>query len=429
MKSKPMARASVVVAFALLAMLIPIQHLFAQGGGSIFTRYGLGDLQYYENSAAVGMGGAGLSTLPVTVIDAENPANWSQINLTRFSLGGDYQGISVADNSSSSHFGYTGFNGAAFALPLSPPSGFVVSIGVAPYSVVRYDVLTTPPTSAEFGSSTLEYVGQGGINFGWFGASYNLSSSLHVGARVKYYFGTIQNSITQTFDSSVFQGSTDLRNTQFRGVAVTFGAVYSGLSKILNLGEKNSLNLGAVVTTSSNLSVNENQVITATTAGQVTSDTINTSLPRVKIPLSYGFGASYGTSRLLLAADALFQNWSGTSYPGILLPAENNSNRFGAGIELLPVHEPNLSLWRRSIYRLGAYEHTTYYQINGQSINETAVTGGWGFTIMGETHLDLGLEYVVRGTTDYSLEREKLLRFTFTLSGADLWFIKPPPED
>ncbi|HLX12050.1 MAG TPA: hypothetical protein VKS81_04480, partial [Bacteroidota bacterium] len=104
----------------VVALLGSLNVALAQGGGSAYTRYGLGDLQYYETGSAVGRGGTGLSVFSPDEIDMINPANLAGLTLTRFSLSGAYQGYSISDNTGSANYGTTSFTSGAIAIPIVP---------------------------------------------------------------------------------------------------------------------------------------------------------------------------------------------------------------------------------------------------------------------------------------------------------------------
>ena len=74
--------------------------------------------------------------------------------------------------------------------------------------------------------------------------------------------------------------------------------------------------------------------------------------------------------------------------------------------------------------RLGLTYEQTQYNINGQGINEYSVMGGFSIPLSYENTLDVGLEYTIRGTKDFNLFQEKIIKLTAGISLGELWFIR-----
>ncbi len=104
--------------------------------------------------------------------------------------------------------------------------------------------------------------------------------------------------------------------------------------------------------------------------------------------------------------------------------------RYTVGAEFLPTRTLAEPYYRQVIYRAGGYINQSYLRLNGTTINEYFVTGGIGvpifFTPGSEARMNVGLEYGVRGSASNGLERDSIIRMTFSLSGSDTWF--NPPE-
>ena len=59
----------------------------AGNGGSGYSRYGLGDIQYSATGRAFGMGGSSIAVLSSDAINSLNPAVWARIDRARFAAG------------------------------------------------------------------------------------------------------------------------------------------------------------------------------------------------------------------------------------------------------------------------------------------------------------------------------------------------------
>ncbi|HUL43119.1 MAG TPA: hypothetical protein VLY03_02065 [Bacteroidota bacterium] len=412
------------VALGLLVISLSSTLLADDSGGSGYSRYGLGDLRYFVDSRAAGMGGAGLASLPVDEISELNPASWADITHTRFFLGTLYEGFSTSDISSSSYRSHMVFNGASVALPVSTESGFVVSAGLLPYSRVNYNVIV-PITESDL-SFTTQYVGSGGLSLAYIGSSATIGHDLHIGAKLDYYFGTLEYTTRQNFITADYASSEIVRSNELRGIGFSFGAILGGLEKLLQLPSTSSLTIGGVLTTTSYLTETDERFYTYNSSTLQTGDTIAAPDFKTKLPYAAGGGITFSTERFQVAADMYHQHWGVTLDPsGATL---RDDKRYSIGAELTPKRGPNLPFTQRWAYRLGFFYDESYYELFGTPINETGLTGGFGIPVFGDSRLNIGIQYSFRGTTDNQLQKDKILRISLTLSGGELWFVRTEQE-
>ncbi len=395
-------------------------------GGSSYSRYGLGDVRYFSTARSAGMGGAGIAVLSNQSIDRVNPAAWSRINRTRFSVNAMYEGFSSSDDNGSLRLGKTHFNGLSLAIPVEKDHGIVFSAGVAPYSKVNYHIVT-PSTQGSL-SYTLKYLGDGGLSLAHIGISGSIGNNFHLGTKLNYYFGSINHTVTQTFTTTDFTTAEVTRATRFSGIGMTVGGVYSGLKNMFNLDEGSSFNLAVVFSTTSNPTLTEERFSTFNSGTVIARDTITFPDGKVRIPFSVTAGLAYQSEKITVAADVAFQKWGDFTINGSALSDVRDSYRFGTGIELLPKKEPSAPFTQRIAYRVGFSYNASYYQIKGTSINEFGLTGGFGIPLFADTRLGIAAEYSFRGTTDLQLQKDRILRISLTLDIGELWFIHPPEE-
>lgn len=400
--------------------------LSAGNGGSIYSRFGLGDIRYGFSAQSLGMGGSGLAMRSSTNIDPTNPATWSSIIRTRYSVSALYEGFSVTDGASSAFLSSAEFSGAMIAIPISTNSGVVFGGGITPASRVNYN--TVAPSAQAGLNYTLRFLGSGGLSAAHAGVSASLNDDLHAGVKLQYYFGSLRHTVRQDFTSSQYTNAEVIRSTQLRGVGATLGLIYSGLSGAFGLPQPDRLSLGAYVSTASNLTTDQDDFLSYAAGGVTTRDTTTVAHGETRLPAAFGVGLSYATERAVFAADLQYQNWNAYTESGVH-PAEiRDSYRYSAGAELIPKRDAAAPFTQRMSYRAGLYYHQTYYRINGEPINELGLAAGFGIPIFGETRIHLGAEYAMRGTTDNQLQKDKILRFSFTMTGGELWFVRPTEE-
>lgn len=400
--------------------------LIAGNGGSGYSRYGIGDLSYFVSSRAAGMGGTAIGVLSGTTINRFNPAAWTQINRTRYSMSTLYEGFTTTDGSNSAYLSGMYFNGFMIAIPIAAKNGITVALGFNPYSRVNYNVIT--PSSFDTLKYDIQYLGDGGISLGHIGLSYRIGNEFHIGAMLNYYNGILNYSTKQIFSGSNYTDAEVTHTVHANGIGMTVGILYSGIKKLMNLSEAHSFNTGLVFSTSSLLKATEEKYYTYKFPTITSRDTGTAIDKDIRIPFSLGGGVSYSTERYLFAADIYYQNWGNFTIGGIKSSEIRDSYRLSIGGEMLPKRDPSVSYWQRVAYRLGFFYNSTYYRIKGEPINEFGITGGFGTPIFGDTRMNIGIEYSFRGTTNQQLQKDNIIRVSFTLSGGELWFERPEQE-
>jgi len=372
----------------------------------------------------MGMGGAGIAVLSNSTIDPFNPAAWTRINRTRFSVSALFEGFSTSDSHASSYLSSTNFTGAMLAIPLISKWGVVFSTGIAPLSRINYNV--SLPTSQSGFDYTLQYIGSGGVSQAHVGFSAMPANEVNIGVKLNYYFGTLEQTLRQTFTSQ-YTNAEMLRLTRVNGLGFTFGAIYSGLGKAFNLPESNTINIGFVATTTSYLTASDERYYSYTTSF-TTRDTLIGPESKIKMPYAFGGGIAFLSDRIVVAADYYYQKWSKLTLGGAPTSDLRDSYRISVGGELTPKRDLSAPFFQRLSYRLGFFYNASYYNLHGQAINEVGPTAGIGIPVFADTRLNVGAEYGFRGTTDYQLQKDKILRISFTLNVGELWFMKTQEE-
>jgi hypothetical protein len=411
----------------LLCLALVVPGLVRAGnGGSTYSRFGLGDIRYGYSAQSLGMGSTGIAVRSLSSVDAVNPASWGSINRTRYAVGALYEGFSAKDGTSSAFLSSVEFSGAMIAIPISPASGIVFAGGITPVSRVNYNAVA--PESLGGLGYALRFKGSGGLSAAHAGLSASITSDLHAGIKLQYYFGTIRHAVRQDFTDAGYTTAEVVRATQLHGAGATLGLIYTGLGRALGMPETQSLSVGAFVSSAATLTTNQDDFLTYVAGGLTTLDTATVAEGSDHLPVAFGAGVAYTTDRMILAADVQSQNWDAFTEDGIHPLELRNSMRASAGIEILPKREPGTPYTQRMSYRAGLFYEQTYYQIKNQPINAFGASAGVGFPIYGETRFHFGAEYSMRGTNDYQLQKDNILRISFTVTGGELWFTRPPEE-
>jgi hypothetical protein len=227
-------------------------------------------------------------------------------------------------------------------------------------------------------------------------------------------------------------GGTFTFKSSLSGVNFTTGFVITGFEKISDA--LRPLSVGFTLTTRTNLhtSMQTNyEFAPPPEKSIVVRDTSAGTVGRIAVPFSYGVGLGFQAGdRWSLAADFGAQPWAGADFNGSTPYGIRNSFRFGIGAERAGSTELTAHTFERYSYRFGFAYDATYYDVNGQQINEWGVTGGVGIPLAGESRLNLAAVYGRRGTTAGSLVKDKIFRLTVSLHISDVlpWFVQSEEE-
>lgn len=401
--------------------------VYAQG--SIYSQFGLGSLRNGMTGPLSSMAGTGIALNSDLFINSRNPAGLSSLKYTWFEGSYGFSTISLSDGA---RFAGAGFNGFAFALPYYDSWGGVALFTLVPYSETNYSATTNFEKDSV--AVTQELFGTGGITSLSVGSSFVPANGISIGINVQYLFGTIKQTTGLTFTDNSYTSSDNELTSSFLGYRFEIGAQHSDIGKLTGLDWLRGIRGGIVISTPASLRTEERIIYyTESLSTRIETDTVSLGKGTATLPLALGFGAAIPiASRLTLATDLLYEDWTTTtirgnrpheSLGGGLQTSLTNSFRFSAGLEMSPSKEIG-DFKDRIRYRAGAFIEKNYLSIGSTSLYEYGVTGGVGFPIGPEMRLDIGLAYGSKGTTNSGLLRESVFRLYLSISAPELWFTR-----
>jgi hypothetical protein len=405
-----------------LLLLFFVSIAFA-GKGSIYSRYGIGDINPFLSGKNVGMGNTGIAMFGETHVNVLNPASSANITSTILSASYQYSNFTSEDASGSSVFGTGNISSVALAFPVYAPKKIVVTLGILPFSKVAYEQTVAQTVS---GNQLLQtFDGRGGVSSGQLSVSYAVDPDLILGLTTHYLFGSIYRDQSITFLTGDYYGGSFNQTYSVSGLGFTLGGIYSGIDKFLGLSDTKQLNVGATLFSGSSMNYSEQTLRNFSTD----QDTVSVDNKTIDLPFGFSFGLAYLKNRTVYAYDVHFQNWDNFKVNGIHPSEIQNSIRLSAGVEFLPSSDfMGDDFFKRLSYRFGGYYRMTNLKMNGKSIDEMFASAGISLPMSIETRVHLGLEYGIRGTTSASLIKDSMLRFTVSVSASELMFIQPPIE-
>lgn len=408
--------------FLSLSLLVGTSALAQQGTASPYSFYGVGDINSNNTNEYKAMGGMSVYSDSIH-LNLNNPASYSKLKLTTFSVGTTFKNYTLKGNEGSEKANRVSIDYLALGLPLGKVG---VSFGLLPYSATGYKINSLRDTNGQKHSTQFE--GEGGINKVFAGVSYSLLPNLQFGIDMGYHFGQIDN-VATTFvidngdDYFIPNGTRETRRADYSGVTFNTGLLYSGKLKEYDWNasltyspetELNTTNL-----TKLDILNFSNIVLETKTMEENTTKTINPS--RISAGLGIGkenkwfVGTEFThTQTNKLNKSNLFTN---ASY--------KNAQRYTVGGFYIPKYNSYTSYFDRIVYRGGFRYENTGLVLNSQTINDYAVSLGAGFPIgRNLTNLNIGVEYGQRGTNKNNLIKENYFNLSVGVSLNDLWFVK-----
>jgi len=414
---------SFIISIMLFVLRSP---LLAQG--SIYSQFGLGEMRTSTHAKSIAIGELNATSRDKYSFNILFPSTWGEISRTIFSTEFLYEGVNSSTTAQNVFLSKGTFNGTAIAFPVFSPKKISAGIGIVPFTEMKY---STRFSTSQLGIPyTSEHIGDGGLYQLNAGSSYHLFEDLHAGLSFNYTFGTITKQENFLSSASLIASHKTTVKQHYTGSGISFGLYYS----VAQFFYTNALSFGLNISSPISLSSSND-----TTTEYFDSDDIfdiptlrrtNTSenYP-TKIPLRWNIGMSSQINEQWYSGiEFQFQHWSQFEIHSVRQKNYENSFRINAGCEYLPTRENTASYFERIAYRGGMHFAKNPYIINNTKIYETGISGGFGFPISSESRLNVALEFIQRGTTDFQLVKENIFRFVIGFDGNELMFVRTEKE-
>lgn len=390
-------------------------------GGSVYTRYGLGDLYLTNSSLELAMGGLGTSLLTIKNVNTNNPATIFNIKNTRFGASVNANISHIDDGLDNALYSNVHFSGFHIAFPIKESIGMSFLLGMKPFSTVNYEVVSKDKV-IDTDTFDENFTGLGGISKLFFGISYLLPYDFAIGATFDYYTGNIEYT-----SSRLFKGGSNLTNSVFisdfsyRGIGTTLGLESPNFAKILDLDFFDEIRFGIAYEISGNINT-DTSLIGVTSLGDniFESNEVFTKIPeKMSIGLNLLLNEKY-----LIVLDYLYQPWSKYEQNGLKSNNLGDLSRYSAGIQFGDQKDRFATFWEQILYRGGLSFEQSQYQFDGKAINQIGFHVGLSFPLGLENSIDIGIMYGIRGTKDLNLLKENIFQTSISLNFGELWFIR-----
>jgi hypothetical protein len=402
-----------------IILFLPVQIL--PSGGSVYSRFGLGDYYFSFSARRLALGELGIATTDIDYLNYLNPASWNKMRLSRFETGIITHGKGISSNNASVFHVQTIFSGMMFGFPIDRELGLSFAAGIVPYSNVNYDVVydASDPIA---GSYQAQNKGSGGLSKAFFGLSIRLPHEFALGASFDYYAGKIEHISSVAFgpESELLSASFS-RHYSYNGLGFTVGIISPNFSGLFGSESIKDFRLGVVYSTKSSMNTDTSN-ISSTLLGDIETSTgsMNTNLP-------YRLGAGLSlimSNGLNFTADYLFQQSSKFNVAGKTLNVMRDFTKYSLGVEYRNPEPRFQSFWEQVMLRIGFSFEQTQYVFNGKGIDQFSLYTGFSLPLDFDNTLDVGFQYGKRGTKENNLLSENFYKFSITLSIGELWFIQ-----
>lgn len=401
-------------------LLFSVISFAQQGTSSPYSLFGVGDAQFKGSNEIRAMGG--LSVFPDSIhLNVQNPASYSHLKLTTFTIGGSYNAVKFKTNDLNESANRARMDYIGFAVPMGK---FGASFGVNPFSSTGYKIRTIDNEN----EIIRQYQANGGLNQAYLGLGYSITKNLSVGANANYNFGRLETDNILYISEAQF-ATQELNTSQLSGITFNLGVMYDR-----KINEKLSLYSAFSYVPKSNLNSDDARrllsVIYSGDGAPTVIDSLDFSYDqkKIKLPSKTTFSLGIGENRKwLLGGEVAFtgSNQFSNTLTNVTNATYENSIRYSVGGYYIPKYNSFNSYLDRITYRGGFRYENTGLIIKNTAINDYAITGGMGMPINGSfSNINVGLEFGRRGTTTGNLVQENYMNLMISMSFSDLWFIQ-----
>ncbi len=407
-----------------ICLLLSFAGFAQEGSSSPYSFYGIGESRFKGTAENRAMGG--LMTFSDSIhANIQNPAGYSSLKLTAFTVGGSYSATKMNTETQTSDASRITLDYFAVGLPMKK---FGLGFGLVPYSSVGYKIQSN--VSEDEVLTQKRATGKGGVNRAFVGAGYQITPKFSLGAEFAYNFGKIETSSVQRAEG-VQLGSRELNSSELTGASFSAGAnYYTKLTSKLNLFSSLLYSFEGKLNSSNTREIATIQFLQL--GGESISGTpliVDVADNKLTVPSKLTFGAGIGEDRKWsVGAEVAMQDTKNQTnrFVDIANVEFENSMRYNVGGFYVPNYSAYSSYFSRITYRAGIHYENTGLVIKNKAINDTGVTVGFGFPLGTATfsNINLGFEYGKRGTIYNGLIEENYANVFIGISFNDKWFVK-----
>jgi hypothetical protein len=383
-----------------------------RGLNSIYSAYGIGDLETRDYSRNFGLGSTGIGRRHTGYLNELNPASYSALPTQNFmfdvSLKAqqvNYTGTNISQSAGDINFKRLaiGFKAAKF---------WGIGAGITPFSTVDYKLLNQQFTIGTGNPITATTTGTGGFNRAYISNGFQLSKNFSVGVSTAFLFGPL--------NTAQYIGSDSLQTQHNKyGFKPNFtaGAQYAGkISKDWQLG------LGATYRFETKMKLQEKLQI-VDQSGTILYDK-DQDPSFFTLPAEYGAGLTLTNGTFTWVADYRHSLWNSLDEKGATYSYQDGE-RYSTGIEYTLKRQYFNQTFEGTVLQAGFSYNKSPLVISNTHIKDISGTIGMSLPSKnGQLRYYVGLEAGQRGQTGTALVKETYVNAIFHFSLRDIWFFK-----
>lgn len=412
------------LSFCLIVSVLTLGYLSAQTGSvSPYSFVGLGEQNFRGTQLARMMGGLDVFSDSIHV-NLNNPAGYSELKYTTYSLGINYNTNIISSASSNITLSGASLDYLSVAIPTK---FFGFGFGLIPLTSVGYKI----EDRNEIGQDVFvnRFEGSGGTNQVYFSVGFPFTKYLRLGATSFYNFGTLEYSRSQYLEGVDLATFSD-QSTQISGLSYRLSAnAIIPLFKDLEFRVLYSLQPGKDLK-SQNRQVFYTQSVSENTLADVYEDDLSTRNLDVTTKLLPGhtrIGLGLGKPNKWFFGGQI--NLINSSKIEGLFPVRDNvqyedAQQWIVGGFYIPDYSSITNYFGRITYRIGFRSENSGFLIENQSLRSNVLSFGLGLPIRGLSNANIGLELGQQGTRKLGLVSQSSVSLRLGLSLNDLWFVK-----
>ena len=154
-----------------------------EGTFSPYSFFGVGNNTFKGTTENRSMGGISMFSDSIH-LNLQNPAAYSKLKLTNFSIGATANSLELEQGSTTDDINFSSVDYIGVGIPLNK---FGVGFGLKPLSSVGYEIQSLE------GDVVKSLNGRGGINTVYLSGGFDIIDNLSVGLSLNYNFGDIEN--------------------------------------------------------------------------------------------------------------------------------------------------------------------------------------------------------------------------------------------
>jgi len=389
-----------------------------QGTTSPYSFFGIGSIKFKGTVENRLMGGIGVYADSIH-LNIQNPAAAAGLGLVNYSLAGSHKFDRFETAIESQKATTTTLDYIAMGIPMGK---FGATFGLIPYTTSGYKLQN------QSGSTLTQYEGTGGLNKAFFQLGYQVTPKLSLGIDVNYDFGDIEN-VASTTQEGVQYGTRETNNSDLLGFSYNFGALYTTMvSEELEFMSSLTYTPETEFRSENVRTLETTLVLPSGTITPVDAREIDVADTDFTFPSQISIGAGIGKPKKWFLGGE-FTSQKTSNFTNRTFELENasfeDSGKYKLGGFYIPNYNGLGSYWKRVVYRAGVRFEQTGVVVNGESISEFGMSFGVGLPV-GRlfSNVNVGFEFVRRGTTNAGLVKETLFNTFISLSLNDKWFQK-----